>query len=169
MSESPVARLFKSQGKRVRSFLRRRLRNDDDAQDATQNVFLGLVKREQAGALEEDARAYMVKAAYNAATDVQRSRATHHADDHCTLDENTPAGSKAEASEILYWREGLRRVVDALNELPDLTQQVFALYYVEGLPHAGIARRLHISIRSVERHMAKALAHSQERLKDYLR
>lgn len=169
MSDSPVARLFKSQGKRVRSFLRRRLRNHEDAQDATQNVFLGLVRREQAGGLDADARAYMVKAAYNAATDVQRSRASHHADDHCALDENTPASAKSEASEILYWREGLRLVVDALNELSDVTQQVFVLYYVEGLSHASIARRLHISIRSVERHMARAIAHSQERLKDYLR
>ncbi|MEJ1965674.1 MAG: sigma-70 family RNA polymerase sigma factor [Gammaproteobacteria bacterium] len=169
MSDSPVARLFRSQGKRVRSFLRRRLRNHEDAQDAAQNVFLGLVRRENAGALEADARAYMVKAAYNAATDVQRSRATRHADDHCALDENTQGSGKSEASEILYWREGLSLLVDALNELPDVTQQAFVLYHVEGLSHAAIARRLNISVRSIERHMACAIAHCQDRLKDYLR
>ncbi|MBL8268167.1 RNA polymerase sigma factor [Steroidobacter sp.] len=169
MPDSPVTRLFRSQGKRVRSFLRRRLRSHEDAQDATQNVFLGLLRRENAGALEENPRSYMIKAAYNAATDVQRARISHQVDDHCTLDDNIAGNERTEASEIVYWREGLRLFVTALNELPDLTQQVFVLYHVEGLSHTTIAQTLNLSVRSVERHMARAIAHCQDRLKDYLR
>ncbi len=169
VSESLVAQLFKSQGRRMRSFLRRRLRSNEDAQDAAQDVFLRLLRRERAGTLDSDARSYMVKAAHNVAVDVERWRAYHKPDGHVALEDETAVSEDVEASEQLYWREGLRRFVDALNGLPHRTQQVFVLYHVEGRPHAAIARRLGMSLRSVERHMARAIAHCEAQLKDYLR
>jgi RNA polymerase sigma factor (sigma-70 family) len=163
-----VAKLFKTQGKRVRSFLRFRLRSDDDAQDATQDVFLRLWQRECEGALKDDARSYMVTAVYNAAVDVERRRLARQTDAHVPADSVEVATSEAEADEALFWRNALTHFVDALNELPDVTQQVFALSHIEGLTHVAIAERLDMSVRNVERHMARAIGHCEARLKDYL-
>jgi RNA polymerase sigma factor (sigma-70 family) len=167
-SQSTVVGLFKAQAKRVRSFLRRRLRSDEDAQDATQEVFLRLWRREKEGALEADANSYMITSVYNVAVDVERWRAYHRPNERVAIEDTDIASRDAEASEALFWRDALHQFVDTLNELPDVTQQVFALHHVEGLTHVAIAKRLGMAVRSVERHMARAIAHCEERMKDYL-
>ncbi len=167
-AHSTVVGLFKAQAKRVRSYLRRRLRSDEDAQDATQEVFLRLWRREREGALEADANSYMIASVYNVAVDVERWRAYHRPNERVAIEDADVASRDAEASETLFWRDALHQFVDTLNELPDVTQQVFALYHVEGLTHVAIAKRLGMAVRSVERHMARAIAHCEERMKDYL-
>jgi RNA polymerase sigma-70 factor (ECF subfamily) len=47
----------------------------------------------------------------------------------------------------------------ALRQLPERTRDVFMLRRFEGLKHAEIARLYGISVRAVEKHFAKALAH----------
>src|SRR5690606_1593402 len=77
MADSPVAELFRYHGRRMRSFLRWRLGTREDAEDASQEVFLRLLRRERASALRTDARAYLTTATYNVAIDVGRRRASH--------------------------------------------------------------------------------------------
>jgi RNA polymerase sigma-19 factor, ECF subfamily len=167
-ASSTVAELFKAHARRVRSFLRFRLRSDEDAQDAVQDVFLRLWQREREGSLKAEARSYMVSAAFNAAVDVERRRSYQRVDAHVLVDDVEVADSDAEPDDALFWRNALHNLVDALNDLPDVTQQVFALSHIEGLTHVAIAERLEMSVRNVERHMARAIAHCEGRLKDYL-
>lgn len=54
----------------------------------------------------------------------------------------------------------------ALAELPERTQQIFRLNRVEGMTHAQVARHLEISDSSVQKHLAKALAHVMQRLRE---
>ena len=54
----------------------------------------------------------------------------------------------------------------ALNALPDRTRQVFVLCRVEGMRHRTVARRLGVSVSSVDKHMMKAIAHLAESLDD---
>src|SRR4051794_24312262 len=89
MPDSTVTELFRSQSRRVRNFLRRRLHSDEDAQDAAQDVFLNLLRSERAGVLKGDARRYMTRAVHNVAIDVKRWRAYHRPDDRVTLQEDT--------------------------------------------------------------------------------
>jgi len=168
VAESTVVGLFKSQAKRVRSFLRWRLRSDEDAQDATQEVFLRLWRREKEGALEAEASSYMMTSAYNVAVDVERWRAYHKPNERVAIEDADVASRDPDASEALFWRDALHQFVDVLNELSDVTQEIFTLYHVEGLTHVAIAKQVGMTVRSVERHMARAIAHCEERMKDYL-
>jgi RNA polymerase sigma-70 factor (ECF subfamily) len=52
----------------------------------------------------------------------------------------------------------------ALDELPDLQRHAFLLHRVDGLTHAEVAQTLGLSKRTVERYVAKALAHCLDRL-----
>jgi RNA polymerase sigma-19 factor, ECF subfamily len=166
--QSTVARLFKAHSARMRNFLRFRLRNHEEAQDAAQDVFLRLWEREREGALQADARAYMVSAVFHAAVDVTRRRSRSLVDEHEALDDEQLPDPSASVESRLFWRNALRQLVDALKDLPVTTQQVFVMAHVEGLTHTVIAERLEISVRHVERHLVRALGHCELRLKDYL-
>ncbi len=165
---STVVGLFKSRAKLVRRLLRWRLRSDDDAQDATQEVFLKLWKQERNGSLKEDANSYLITSVYNAATDIERWRSYHRPDERLSLEDTAVPSKDAELAEALFWRDAMHRLVDILNELAPITRQVFLLYHVDGASHVDIARRVGLSVRSVERHMARAIVHCKERMKDYL-
>jgi RNA polymerase sigma-70 factor (ECF subfamily) len=163
-----VARLFKEHARRMGRVLSRHLRNPDDADDASQDLFLKLWRREQAGELRGEATAYMNSAAITIAIDVERRRRSRGDDRISETPLEELQQDAASNDETLHWREGVQALVASLAELPPLTQQVFLLYHFEGLSHAAVARRLRISLRSVERHMARALAHCKNGLKDYL-
>lgn len=169
---STVVRLFRAQSRRVAGFLLGKLRNESDAEDASQEVFLNLWRREKAGQLREDASSYLFTAARNVAVDCERKRQTHRADQTVELEENgideIADPGIAPADEAQHWRQGLVALVSSLEALPAKTQKIFVLYHFESLDYADIAARLGISERSVERHMARAFAHCRKVLEEYL-
>jgi RNA polymerase sigma-70 factor (ECF subfamily) len=166
--ESTVVRLFKTQATKIRRFLSYRLRNSEDAKDAAQELFLRLWTHEQEGNLKEDAVAYMNAAAGNIAIDIERRRKSRGFDQQETFDTQELPPSTIDEGDALHWRRGVEVLVYSLQELPEITQQVFVLHHFENLSHAAIAEKLAISIRTVERHMARALKHCKECLGDYL-
>jgi RNA polymerase sigma-70 factor (ECF subfamily) len=163
-----VARLFREQAKRMGRKLSRHLRNPDDAADASQDLFLKLWRREQAGQLRGEATAYMNSAAVTIAIDLERRRRSRAEDRVLEVRLEDLQQDSASNDETLHWREGVQALIASLAELPSITQQVFLLYHFDGLSHAAVSGRLAISIRSVERHMARALVHCRNGLKDYL-
>ena len=163
-----VARLFKAHAQRMGRVLSRHLRNPDDAADASQDLFLKLWRREQSGQLRGEATAYMNSAAITVAIDLERRRRSRAEDRILEVPLEELQHEAASNDETLHWREGVQALIASLGQLPPLTQQLFLLYHFEGLTHAAVSGRLAISLRSVERHMARALAHCKNGVKDYL-
>ncbi len=65
------------------------------------------------------------------------------------------------------WRaDALARLREIVAELPPRTREIFRLNRLEGLTHAEVARRLEISDSSVQKHLARALAHVMQALED---
>lgn len=167
---SRVARLFEEFAPAVRAFLLRRVGNVEDAREGAQEIFLNLWRREQQGQLEDEARAYLFTAADNWAKDCRRKALTHVVQQHEPMEErhdNLPAGEAA-GEEVVHWQRGLEMVIKAMRELPPITQRIFELYHGRQLTYTQIARQLGVTTRTVERHMAHALAHCRLRLKAYL-
>ena len=54
-------------------------------------------------------------------------------------------------------RQALKRVVEALDRLPDRCREVVWLRRVEELPQKDVARQLGISEKTVEKHLAKGM------------
>lgn len=63
-------------------------------------------------------------------------------------------------------RKELEQVRKAVLELPDRTRQIFVLARIEGLTYREIALRLGISESSVQKHLARAVAHVMRCLRD---
>jgi RNA polymerase sigma-70 factor (ECF subfamily) len=60
--------------------------------------------------------------------------------------------------ELLAAEECLKRMRDALDAASRRTREIFFMQRLDGLSYAQIAQRMGISISTVEKHMASALA-----------
>ncbi len=66
---------------------------------------------------------------------------------------------------ILQSREALQIMIAAIYELPDTVRIVFSQYHFDGIAQVEIARRMGLSLSTVEKHMAKANSHLLYRLR----
>lgn len=92
-----------------------------------------------------------------------RDRAWHdasreHAGEDVLDDAPTPEARVSSRQQLLL-------LVETLKELPEKTQEIFRLHKIEGVSQIDVARRLDISISSVEKHLASALKHLMLRMR----
>jgi len=165
---SIVAKLFKSQARKVRNFLTFRLKSADDADDAAQDVFLKLWRHEKSGNLREEATSYMYSAAYSTATDLERHRARHAHSILDACDSETLAADSPALDDQRHWRDALAHLVSELKQLPESHRKAFVLHHFKGLNYGQIAKKLGVSTRTVERHMVQAHEELEHRMKDFL-
>ena len=66
--------------------------------------------------------------------------------------------------ERLIHKETLQQVLDAMEELPDQSKQVFTLSRLGDLSHKEIGTRLSISPKTIEGHITKALKYLRKNL-----
>jgi len=150
------------------SFFRKRTRNAAEVQDLVQQVFLRLAQHRD---IDEIANpdGYIFQTAANALRDHAR---------HCAIRERFVVeqayrddSERADFSpeRVLQGRETVMQLATALRQLPERTRDVFMLRCFEGLKHAEISRLQGISVRAVEKHMAKAMAHLAQALDEVSR
>lgn len=171
MSDSPANRRlidwFNQWRSPLRKFLiRRNARSRADVDDISQEVFLRLLRYNQAE-LVQHPQAYLFKMAANVAAEWSisaRARRPHDskwlADLHGgDLPEDAAARAKAE--------EEMER---AINTLPPRQREVLKLQFYEGLAYAEIAERLGTTPRAVKRSVIKSYQKLRSELNpEYLR
>ncbi|MDA5193660.1 RNA polymerase sigma factor [Govanella unica] len=167
-SSSRIATLFRQHGSEILAFMTRKLGNREDASEATQDVFLKFWNQERQGRLEGSSRGYLFTIAFNTAKDSRRRSRVRVAEKHEPLIEQDMAEDLVTSEQAVLWRQGLEGVVEALRELPVETRKIFMLYHAHHLSYQNIADKLGITTRTVERHMAKAIAHCKGRMTEYL-
>lgn len=136
-----------------------------EAEDLTQEVFLRLSGSPGLDSVER-MESYLFTAAANLLRDRHRRRAARAAGAHEPYDEALHGGSVdlPGPERVALGRQRIDRLADALHELPERTRAVFVLYHLENLPHAEIARRLGIAVRTIEKHVFRANAHLLQRI-----
>lgn len=163
MSDLDIKGLFQKHAKALQNFLLRKSRDPQLAADLTQESFLRLA--EQRGRERIDnSPAYLYRTAHNLLIDHQRQQMRRKTD---PVAEDVLAEVESGASpleDVVGARQGVERLQRAIDELPPRTRDIFRLNRIEGLTHAQVARELGISDSSVQKHLARALAHVMERL-----
>ena len=160
---------FARHAKELGRFLRRYIRDERDIEDCVQETFLQVWRQEQRGGLNGDTQGYLFNAAINVARDRhRRDSARGGSQQHDSMQEELADERAADAETSAHWNEGLRRLEQALSGLRPSTRNVFLLYHLENLTYPDIARRLGVTTRTVEREMARALAHCAGPLRPYL-
>lgn len=166
MARRDVKALYLAHGDELGRFLMARVRCRHTADDLVQETFLRFAQQpDNAG--EGNARSYLFRTAVNLVTDHFRReerRRTHTMPAEFLAgipDDAPPAERVAEA------RQRLEFLLRAMEELPMRTREIFVLHRFDGLSYAEVARRLGISESSVQKHLARALAHAVRRLEEY--
>ena len=139
------------------SFFRKRTRNAPEVPDLVQQVFLRLA---QHGTQDiENTDGYIFHTAANTLKDHYRREGVRRRVAQDPHAHGVPPDSDFSLERVLEGRESLHQVVEALRALPERTRDVLIMRCFEGLKSAEIADLYGISVRAVEKHMAKALAH----------
>lgn len=134
--------------------LTRQLGNADAAADALQDAWLRLESREHIGGVQ-NLGAYVMRMAVNVAIDHQRanSRLLTAEEVDILLDASDPTPGPAQVTES---RSDWAALVSVIETMPLRRQQVFVMVRLEELPQAEVARRLGVSLRTVEKELKLA-------------
>jgi RNA polymerase sigma factor (sigma-70 family) len=147
----------------LRRFFERRLRHSPDPDDLVQEVFVRLVRQGNMNAVQH-LDGYVFQVAANVLRDhARRWSIRAEESNHAQIEDVDPEGGFS-PERVLLGEEALERLIAALQELPEKTQVIFARYHFESVSQVDIARRLNISISTVEKHMSRANAHLLARL-----
>lgn len=136
-------------------WLRKRLGNSFDAADLAQDTFIRVLTRDVAEVIREP-RAYLTTIAQGLIANQYRHRQIEQAylDALALMPEQHAPSPEARAIML----ETLIEIDRLLDGLAVEARKAFLWSQLDGLGHAEIAERLHISISTVKRHIAKALA-----------
>ena len=139
----------------LRRFLSRRTGCVHLAADITQDVFLRLLTRDSSPEIREP-RAFLARIAHGLVVDQWRRAAVERAwlETMAAMDLSAP--SPEAQAEIV---EALVRIDALLDGLKPRAREVFLLSRLDGLTYRQIARRLSVSLSTVEKDMALALRH----------
>ncbi len=170
--EKAFEQLYKLYFPRLYTFSLRIVNENDLAKDVVQNVFIRLWESPELF-LHEHPEAFMYKMVRNASLNHIR---------HLKVVDNLKIQVKDQyLGEKLYYidmvgnepyvlieKELQEQVAKVMDSLPDKCRTVFHLSRIEGLKNKEIADRLNINIKTVEKHVSKALDVFRERFSDYL-
>ncbi len=148
------------------AFFLRRLGSHAEAEDLTQEVFVRLADADPAQM--QSPEAYIFRMAANLLRD--RSRREKVRFDYLA-DAMAADGAGVDVLDPLRVsaaRESLVGLTDALRELPERDRAIFILYRLENVDKRDIAQAFEISLSTVERHLARAMAHVTRRVRDGL-
>lgn len=153
--------IYRRYWKRLYALAYHRLHNREQAEDVVQDVLTGLWQRREE-ALVRSLGAYLATAArYAVFTHLSRSQPLADMD---TLPEARQA-VKDETAQLRFLQQSMQ---EELRLLPEKCRLVFNYSRTEGLSNKEIAQHLHISEKSVEKHITKALHRLRLQFRNYL-
>ena len=141
----------------LRYFKKRGIR-EEDAEDAVQEVFVRLSRRQGLSEIER-IEGYLFETAANVAIDAHRHNRVRHSESHDVYDDSRHGRPECSSEAVFEGQEAIEQLLSALRELPDRTRAVFILARLEHMKQSEIALRLGISVSAVEKQLTKGLAY----------
>ncbi|PZU01008.1 MAG: RNA polymerase subunit sigma-24 [Brevundimonas sp.] len=147
-------------------FFQRRVRGSQEAEDLTQEVFGRLIRQDLGGI--GNMNGYVFQVAANVLRDEARRASVRSGMLAGSTDVDVEDERGFSPERVLQNKEALQAMVSALYELSVPVRTVFSQYHLDGVAQVEIARRMGMSLSTVEKHMAKANAHLLYRLRGLL-
>jgi len=133
----------------------RRGRTTHDADDLVQEAWVRLACYEREHAVFEP-EAFLMRVALNLSVDTYRAQATRG--DEVQFEEVILIDATPTAEAVVLARERTARLSICLERLNDKTRDIFTAHRIDGMSYQEIAQRHQLSVSTVEKHIAKAVA-----------
>jgi RNA polymerase sigma-70 factor (ECF subfamily) len=149
-------------------FFLRRIRDRALAEDLTQEVLLRIIRSPDA-ALINNPDGYVFTAAANLLRDQRRQTLRNPTlraeplEDALSGDLGTPLVEDRSPERVLMGEATLKEVLKALDELSEMTRNIFVLFRLENMQQKEIAALYGIGQSTVEKHVMKAMRHLSTR------
>ena len=151
-------------------FFAARLGSRAEAEDLVQDLYIRISGLETTSPVDNPS-ALLHRIGSNLMLDRLRSqkRAGDRDNDWRAVNVTTVAGQEISdepsADEVVAGRQRLQALVEAIEDLPEKTRQAFRLHKLDGHSHVETARRMGISVSTVEKHISSALKTLTRRLR----
>lgn len=152
-----VAGLYRTHRASLTRFIRRQV-SSERAPDLLHNLFarfLGLAPDQRAAIMSTEA--YLKRAARNLVRDDHKASQRHAAGLHIS-DEHVVLTAPCQIA-ALEARDMLNRIEQTIQKLKPITREIFLAHRLDGYSYAEIAQRTGLSVKGVEKHMSRAIAH----------
>lgn len=144
---------------------RKMTKSEDQATEIVQDVFLKVwLNREKLNEVKNFG-AYLNRVVRNHSLNVIRKLA-QDARSATQLKINNPESENA-TDKILDYNESNRILSQAIENLSPQQRTVYTLCHIEGLKYDEVAKKMNVSSRTVQAHMAQALKHIREHFKKH--
>ncbi|MGH8476279.1 MAG: RNA polymerase sigma factor [Methylococcales bacterium] len=146
------------------AYFRAKLGCSEVAADLAQETWLRLTRIARPETIANP-RAYIFRVAENLVIDQLRKRLSRPAPDHDIPEDARVCPAPRPHAQVQAWQQ-FRLLEQAIEELPPKCCDAFLLHCIEGLTYSRIAERQGVSVKTVEKHLLKALNHCREHLTD---
>jgi RNA polymerase sigma-70 factor, ECF subfamily len=138
------------------------VKDNEEAKDIVQSAFSNLWQKRSQVNMETGARAYLYTSVHNLCLNVVRkkSNASHYQAHLAAI------AKRHASSDVLAEKELAAKIAWALEQLPPRCREIFLASRFEGKKYAEIAADMHISVKTVEAQMGKALAQLRTHLSE---
>src|ERR1700682_813858 len=159
--------------RRLRNFIRKRVADDEEAEDILQDVFYELIEAYRLMKPIEQVSAWLFRVARNRIIDLFRKKKSVSITASATLDPESGEAPALEellpspdaGPEAVYARSVLLEQLDAaLDELPEEQREVFIAHEIEGRSFKQLSAETGVSINTLLSRKHYAVLHLRERL-----
>jgi RNA polymerase sigma factor (sigma-70 family) len=160
-----IAEIVRREQGRLRSFVRKRVADEGDAEDILQDVFYELVEAYQLMKPVEQAGAWLFRVARNRIIDFFRKKRPVQFEEDVSIEELLPspdAGPEAAFARGVLWDE----IEEALDELPQEQREVFIAHEIEGRSFKELSAETGVSVNTLLSRKRYAVLHLRDRLKE---
>ncbi len=150
-----MADLYRAEHGRLRSFVRRIVGNHAVADDLVQQAFTNLLARAEPTA---ENSAYVGKTVRNLALNYLRNERRRAEVEISGVDAALVADPMPSPEMTVLFRSELRKLLEAILQLPERRRETFMLSRIEGLSHDEVANRMGVSRNTVISQIVAAMA-----------
>jgi RNA polymerase sigma-70 factor (ECF subfamily) len=142
------------------------LNDPDDAEEVVQSTFIGFWEKRRNIHIDSSLKAYLYKSVRNASLNELKRQKVRLLHANSIIAEGEKFNQPSDHLTIKTELEA--KIQEAIQSLPEQCRLIFKMSRYEELKYQEIADQLHISIKTVENQMGKALKLMRIKLKDYL-
>lgn len=166
MTEAAFEDLYKSSFRELKIYAYTLLNDEVMAEEVVQQVFYKVWEKREQLTFDTSAKAYLYKSVYHHCLNLKK----HHKVKQEYVVHTIRTGTEVQTGDAgdITRKEMGQLIQNAINSLPEQCRLIFQMSRFEELKYREIADRLHISVKTVEAQMGKALKQLRSLLGDYL-